>query len=168
MYKEFSCVIYSPTFDVIYPVWNDKLWPGRKSKIESRSSLYWNPSSWYEWGNVSLTKNKDLIWQFEPTFYCAQARNEIIAVNSGFRTDNDIYRSRGLWVDPKYRGRGLSTILLERTVDQARREKCKYIWTMPRKNAVPAYEKVGIKQIGNKWFDEQVEFGPNCLSVLKL
>jgi hypothetical protein len=38
---------------------------------------------------------------------------------------------------------------------------------MPRKTALLAYNKVGFKMIGD-WFDEGVEFGPNCLAIMKL
>ena len=37
--KNFECILSS--FEEIYPIWHDKLWQGRISKIEPMSSLCW-------------------------------------------------------------------------------------------------------------------------------
>jgi GNAT superfamily N-acetyltransferase len=83
---------------------------------------------------------------------------------SGFRTDEKVYRSRGLYVTPEKRGAGLSKMLLKLTIATAKKENCRIIWTMPRKSALFAYENVGFYKIG-KWIDEGVEFGPNCIAI---
>ena len=33
--------VVESTFEEVYPVWNEELWPERVSKIEPMSSLYW-------------------------------------------------------------------------------------------------------------------------------
>ena len=155
------------TFKDIYEIWDKELWPDRVSKIESRSALLWDSDLWLSWGNVRITKNRKSIWKFTPTFFCIKDQHDIVGVNSGFKTEQKIYRSRGLWVNPDHRGRGLSTLLLESTKEQAKNEGCSFVWTMPRKSALPAYEKVGFSKIGD-WMDKGVEFGPNCLAIHKL
>ena len=93
--------------------------------------------------------------------------DEIIGVNSGFRTSDDIYRSRGLYLIPEKRGEGLSNMLLKLTIQTAKQQECKIIWTMPRKDALFAYESVGFRKIGG-WIDKTVEFGPNCIAINEL
>ena len=155
------------TFEDIFHIWNEKLWPNRVSKIESRSSLFWSSHLWTGFGNISITKRKTEIWKYEPTFFCIRDNDNIIGVNSGFRTENKVYRSRGLYVDRDYRLQGLAQKLLMETIQQGKREGCKWIWTMPRKTALSTYNKSGFRKIGD-WIDDGVEFGPNCLAIKQL
>ena len=90
-----------------------------------------------------------------------------MGVNSGFRTEEKVYRSRGLYVDLEYRCQGLSQILLREAMNQGKREDCHWIWSMPRKTALPAYQKIGFKKRG-KWLEEGVEFGSNCLATRQI
>ena len=55
-------------------------------------------------------------------------------------------------------------MLLKLTISTAKKENCAVIWTMPRKDALFAYESVGFQKIG-KWIDDGVEFGPNCIAI---
>ena len=70
-------------------------------------------------------------------------------------------RARGIWVDPEFRRYGVAQILFDMTEKQAKKENCDAVWSMPRKSALPAYEKFGFVKQGD-FFDEGVEFGPNC------
>ena len=150
----FECILSS--FEEIYPIWHDKLWPGRISKIKPISILYWQMPN-------KIIKDS-LIKKYSSTFWVVKDNKKIIGVNSGFRTDEKVYRSRGLYVDSAYRRQGISQILLRQAILQGKKEECHWIWSMPRKSALPAYQKVGFKKRG-KWLDEDegVEFGPNCL-----
>ena len=158
------CEYSETTFEEIYDLWNEGLWPNRVSKIESRSSLSWDARLWEGYGNISITKQKDTIWKYEPTFWAARSEGKLIGVNSGFRTNVNIYRSRGLYVNPEYRGEGVSKMLLKLTINSAKQEECRIIWTMPRKDSLFAYENVGFRKIGG-WIDKGVEFGPNCIAI---
>ena len=40
-------------------------------------------------------------------------------------------------------------------------EQCTHIWSLPRKSALSVYEKYGFIKTSD-FFDERVEFGPNC------
>ena len=155
------------TFEDIFPYWTNELWVGRVSKIEHMSSLKWNSYMWFMHGNVEITKDHSIFDKYTPIFFNVKVGDEIIGVNSGFKTDDKIYRSRGLWVKPEHRGNGHSKTLLKQTIKQGRKEGCTHIWTMPRKTALPAYESVGFNKIGG-WIDEKVEFGPNCIAMRKL
>ena len=156
--RNFECILSS--FEEIYPVWDNKLWPGRISKIKPMSILYWEMPT-------KIIKDSSIFEKYPSTFWVVKDEEKIIGVNSGFRTDEKVYRSRGLWVDPAYRRQGISQILLWQAILQGKKEECHWIWSMPRKSALPAYQKIGFKKRG-KWLDEGVEFGPNCLSTRQI
>jgi GNAT superfamily N-acetyltransferase len=94
-----------------------------------------------------------------PTFFGAIVDDKIVGVNSGFRTNSITYRSRGLFVIPEYRKRGIATNLLEATYNQAKKESCKVIWSYPRYEAIYVYLNFGFKKMTNF---EKNPHGTNC------
>ena len=151
--KNFECILSS--FEEIYPIWHDELWPGRISKIEPMSSLCWQLPN-------KIVKDGSIFEKYSPTFWVVKDDIKIIGINSGFRTSDKVYRSRGLYVDPTYHNQEISQILLKQAILQGKKEYCHWIWSMSQKSALPAYQKIGFKKRG-KWLDESIEFGPNCL-----
>jgi GNAT superfamily N-acetyltransferase len=138
-------------FNTILPFWKEKLWPNRKDAIRPMNDIA------YLGGH-----DPEIYKKFEPTFFVVyNLVNEIIGVNSGHRSTVDMYRSRGLWVDPQYRRKGISGILFCELHGQAMKENCKAIWSIPRKESLPAYEKYGFIKTSD-FFDKGMEFGPNC------
>jgi GNAT superfamily N-acetyltransferase len=100
-----------------------------------------------------------------PSFFGVFEGGNLVAVNSGHATWK-MYRSRGLYVHPLYRGLGLSRLLLGATIEQARLEKKRYVWSIPRQQALPAYEAAGFRQ-STDWFKtETAEL--NCFVLLPL
>ena len=148
-----KCEISS--FEEIYPIWHDKLWPGRISKIEPMSSLCWRLPN-------KIVKDSSIFESYSPIFWTVKDNRKIIGINSGFRTSDKVYRSRGLYVDPTYHNQEISQILLRQTILQGKKEECHWIWSMSQKSALPAYQKVGFKKRG-KWLDEDMEFEQSCL-----
>ena len=144
------------TFEEVYPIWNEELWPGRVSKIESMSSLYWKQPR-------EIIKDSSIFDKYTPSFFVIKEDNKIVGVNSGFRTDERIYRSRGLWVREEYRTKGYGKTLLMQAIIQGKSEDCHWIWSMPRKSALETYESVGFNKIG-EWLNDTVEFGPNAVA----
>lgn len=142
-------------FEDILPYWQI-LWPNRKSKIQPMSSMRYK--SGYDLNIYNL---------YTPTFFALFLENDIIGVNSGHKTSENYYRSRGLWIDPEYRGNNFSNFLLEAVNNQAVLEKSKYIWTIPRKSALKSYKKNGFIKTSD-FFDRGVEFGPNCYALKEL
>lgn len=145
------------TFDQILPVWQHKLWPGRESEIKPMSSMV------YEGGYDMNIYNL-----YTPTFWGIYDIDSIslIAVNSGHRTSATVYRSRGLYVDPAYRGRQLASKLFKSIDEQALIEECEHVWSLPRKSAAFAYTSNGYNKT-SPWINSGMEFGPNCY-VLKV
>lgn len=143
------------SFEDILPSWQI-LWPNRISAISAMSSM-------------TLDGKYDLsIYQaYAPTFFCVTHDQAVVGVISGHRTSRNEYRSRGLWVAESKRGNGIGKILLHAVISQAITEKCTIVWTLPRQSSLYVYKQAGFDQVG-PFFNEAVEFGPNCYAVLGL
>ena len=81
-----------------------------------------------------------------PTFFGVYDNNTLIGVNSGYKTNDFNYRSRGLWVDINYRRRKISSLLLYNTIEKAKQEGAAMIWTCPREESLKAYESSGFNR----------------------
>ena len=160
MNKDTLSAVQQITFEQITPIWKDKLWPDRVSKIETHSAMTW-PSSH---PNQPYDMN---VFNYPVYFFGIYDQDKLIAVNSGHPTTEQEFRSRGLWVDPCYRGQKLAQQILGATIAQAKQSGAEMIWSIPRLTALPAYEKVGFNTIGNV-VDEGVEFGPNIYCYKKI
>lgn len=147
------------SFETILPVWAEKLWPGRTSAIEPISAMTWP----YEGCPDPIDMD---IFNYEPTFWAVYDGDRIVGVNSGHRTTDWQYRSRGIWVDPEYRGKGIANLLFTCLENQARVEGCEMIWSIPRKTALTAYTKFGFETVGD--FIETETADENIYAVKRL
>ncbi len=93
-------------------------------------------------------------------------------VNSGHLTPNDKgtkeplwYRSRGLFVLPEWRKKGLGQLLLQRTIEEAIDKGCSHIWSYPNESAISVYLNVGFTQESDF---QEAEYGQNCYVLCKL
>lgn len=120
-------------FETIQTIWREHLWPNRQSSIEPCSALC------YLTGKYDLHNIKHA-----PTFFAYEVDGKIAGVNSGHKTVNGGYRSRGLFVFEEFRGQRIGSKLLAATIDQARLEHSFFIWSLPRKTAWTTYEQVGF------------------------
>jgi GNAT superfamily N-acetyltransferase len=148
------------TFEQILPIWRDKLWPNRVSAIETHSAMTWpssHPKQPYDMN----------VFNYPVYFFGIYDQDKLIAVNSGHLTTDTEFRSRGLWVDPLYRGQKLAQRILTSTINQAVASGADMIWSIPRLTALRAYERVGFKTVGDV-VDQGVEFGPNIYCYLAL
>ena len=155
------------TYDQALPLWQ-KLWPKRNIKPINQWVL--NPKGYPH--NFGLHKP----WQFNPLvidksikptkvfFYGIFDKETLIGVNSGYQTHNN-FRSRGLYILPKYRGYGYSKLLLNKTIDTAYILGCDVFWSVPRKESLPAYESCGLVRKGDFFLSQ---YGINCYAELNL
>ena len=141
------------TFDEILPLWENKLWPNRKSQIKPMSSMTYDK-----------LYDMEIYNNYVPTFWGVFDNNKLIGVNSGHKTNSHSYRSRGIWVDPNYRGKNIAYLLFLDLEEQALLEGCNNIWSIPRRGSESAYLKFGFKLVGD-WFDNNMEFGPNIYAI---
>ena len=130
------------TFEQIKEIWEKELWPNRESAIETHSAMTWP----FEGDPEPIDMN---IFNYPATFWGAYLDNKLVGVNSGHKTTDELYRSRGIWVDPEYRKRGVAQMLFLMTAHQAKVEGCEMLWSIPRKTALPAYTKFGFETVGD-------------------
>ena len=89
-------------YETIFPIWRDDLWPNRNSPIETHSAMLHFYTE-YDMGNFLL-----------PAWYLGYYVNDkLIGVNSGHMCVDGSTRSRGLWVNPAFRGKGIGKQLLQ-------------------------------------------------------
>lgn len=139
------------TFEEVVPFWK-KLWYP-KVDIQKRS------------GRLLLfgfDRNIIIDDTIEVTYFGAEADGKIVGVNSGFSPKPLEYRSRGLYVLPEYRIKGISQILLQATENKAIEERHITLWSLPRITAIEAYRKFGFKILSD-FFDG--EYGKNCFVI---
>ena len=148
------------SWEQIKKVWETKLWPGRKSAIEPISAIQYADN-----GSAPVIDMTILEIDQKPHFVGGFDGDKLIAVNSGFKTGPNLYRSRGLYIDPEYRGRGIAAVLLREMAIEALFLDIRTLWSMPRQSAFKAYERLGFIQT-SEWMDKGVEFGPNCYAAL--
>jgi len=160
MLKDNLFAIKQITFEEILPIWQDKLWPNRVSKIETHSAMTW-PSSH---SNQPYDIN---VFTYPVYFFGSYHSDKLIGVNSGHLTSPTEFRSRGLWVDTEFRGMSLAKQLLENTIQQAMQSNASLIWSLPRTSSLHAYTSAGFATVGEV-INEGVEFGPNIYCSLQL
>jgi len=137
------------TFEQILPIWREQLWPNRVSKIETNSAM-------------TLDKTIDMNNMLTiSTFFGWKENNLIVGVNSGHACNDGSYRSRGLWVDPNYRKRGIGIALLLACVEQAKKEKFNLIWSYPKKESWGTYKNAGFSLHSN-WEPSETGINAYC------
>lgn len=151
-------------------IWSEHLWPDRKdiNRMSSMSDAH-NLDK-----NIFKAKYNTSESNYQPYFFGCRIDNILVGVNSGHQTSDTHFRSRGLFVLPNYRRLNIGTELLLATIKKAQQQKCKIIWTMPRKTALATYENVGfIKK--SDWFktetvlDRRIKLlEANCYAERKL
>jgi GNAT superfamily N-acetyltransferase len=137
------------TFDEILPIWRDHLWPGRVSKIETNSAM--KIFSGYDMYNMSTPA----------TFFAFIKDGEIAGVNSGHSCSDNSYRSRGLYVFPKFRKQGIGKALLLATIEQSKLEKAQYVWSYPKQSSWPTYNAVGFSLV-SPWEISELDTNAYC------
>ena len=162
--------------------WNKTLWPDRED-TNPMSSMILVPTDPKDTG-VAFAKNNpftidydmEIYDKYKPTFFVIRYNNKIIGINSGHKCGDITYRSRGLFVDPEHRKKGLAQLLIRATIKQAREEGCLDIWTYPRGPRGPSdfssmrvYHYAGFSRKGD-WINDGKNpvDAPNCIAMRQL
>ena len=130
------------TFEDILPLWKTELWPNRESAIEPMSVMTWPYEGDPDEYDMSIME------KFQPTFVGVEIDGKLVGVNSGHRTSDRHYRSRGIWVSPAYRELGIAQTLFNLTELQAITEGCEMLWSIPRETALSSYTRFGFETVG--------------------
>lgn len=150
--------IQEATFEQILPYWSLKLWPERKSKIESFSAI-----------NIDGEIDMHIADIANPKFWVATSENKIVGVISCQNTDLNIFRLRGVWVDKNFRHKGVGSSLTEvlknyvSTQTQLQNLQSCLLWTMSRENNTAFYEQNGFSK---KQRIDKYEYGPHWIMWL--
>lgn len=136
-------------YEDILPIWQYFLWPKRTSPIEKHSAML-------------FTNTYDLInLNFKPTFLGYKINNTIVGVNSGHMCKGNNYRSRGLYVFPRFRNIGIGTELLLNTIERGLEEGADFVWSYPKKEGWSTYESAGFK-LASKWHNSETGINAYC------
>lgn len=149
-----SYIVQRISFEDIKQNWLANLWPGRDD-IKPMSSMVYDNITEYD---MSIYE------KYTPSFWGVFYNDALVAVNSGFRTEDYLYRSRGVWVDPEHRGKSISCMLFRSLEEQAIAEGCTHMWSYPRRGSHCAYLRYGFVQTSD-WITDNL-YGDNCY-VLK-
>lgn len=128
-------------YETILGAW-EKLWPGRQHSAYSTMLMSGgydidipDKFKWRAWGAYDLK-------------YGAVDRARLVGVNAGHKSANREYRTRGLWVDPNYRGQGIAGKLFAQLEQQAENEHARWLWSFPRLPSLPVYMAAGYMPYG--------------------
>jgi GNAT superfamily N-acetyltransferase len=117
----------------IMEIWRTQLWSERREPIRAMSSM-------------TFPEGHDLriYHRYQPSFFAALRAGRWVGVLGGHRTSAQHYRSRGLFVSPEARGRGLAQRLLSELERQAEAEGCLLLWSYPKLSALEVYRRFGF------------------------
>lgn len=148
-------------FDDIYHIWQEELWPGR-SIINKISTLTIRNNKLEQQTNIKRYEATVVFFALKYTSHYYVKKEKLVGVNSGAQCGSKLYRSRGLWINPRHRGLGFAKELLNAVMEEGKNRDCNEIWSFPRKDSLYVYENIGFKKQSN-WIEDDVEFGPNCI-----
>lgn len=132
------------TFEEIKPYWNI-LWKNYVDEGYDISKVnIWTQKN-YCYRILKHFNNEQLVDLLKPTYIAYFVDDDIVGVESGYKTNIDYYRIRGLWVDKSYRNKKIATELVKWFENKS---KEKYIWTIPRQTSLEFYLKLGFKITG--------------------
>ena len=139
-------------YEDILDLWSI-LWPTRTNNTHSNM----------RYKDTAFPKITEL---YAATYWGYFDSNTLVGVNSGHSSSLLHYRSRGLYVLPEYRKKGIATQLLQEVIKQGKTENRKLCWSLPRKEAIDAYLSVGFNQ-DSTWFETETS-EQNCYVIKKI
>lgn len=145
--------IRKSTFEEVTPYWRNFLWDARYNFQSVSCMLYLGGY------DASIPE------KYRAEFFVADVNGMTAGVISAHATSAEHFRLRGLYVLPDFQGKGVARALVKATIDEARRQHYKMLWTAPRQSAWAAYEKMGFQRT-SEFTDEGFLYGPNCYAFM--
>lgn len=138
------------------------LHPGRKHIKISGMGFLIGPNDWQKQilkkYNIETLPDKEM----GLTFIGAFVNKTLCGVNSYHLAPLNSIRSRGLFVLPEYRNKGIGQSLLKYVIKQSSMD---FIWSYPNKEALSVYLNAGFIKASNF---EEAEYGQNCYVFYRL
>ena len=82
------------------------------------------------------------------------ADHGIVGVATFFPSDGPRWQLRGMAVDPAWQGSGVGRALMDAAVDRLRAAGVASVWANVRDSAIPFYERVGWRVVGDGFINE--------------
>jgi GNAT superfamily N-acetyltransferase len=142
------------TFDEIYKIWRNNLWPNRNSPIESNSAMIFLGG--YTMDNMHT----------QPTHFGYFVNDVLVGVNSGHKCADNSYRSRGVYVFPEFRQQGIGKKLLVASIQKAIQEQCLFAWSYPKKTSWNTYVSAGYNLASDWEKSETSDANAYCKIIL--
>lgn len=143
-----SNFIQSITWDVIYPIWRNYLWPDRLSSIDTHSAMLYL-------GGHDMSN-----FIYNPYYIGYYVDDKLVGVNSAHKCIDGSFRSRGLWVHPNHRKKGIGQALLRQIIEF--KGNSTFVWSYPRQTSWSTYERVGFKRTSDWQVSETSEANAYC------
>ena len=143
-------MIYRVDFETIQKVWRKNLWVEGDSADKRYNRIKIDGKF-----DQNMAEKTVMYWAY-------RLDDEIVGVNSGYKSCENYYRSRGLWVTPRFRGAGFAKSLLDVAIGESIFWNCKYIWSYPREESLGVYESMGFKKQGDF---KIADYGFNCIAI---
>jgi ribosomal protein S18 acetylase RimI-like enzyme len=148
-------------FADVLPAWRKWLWPNGPAfnkRGEAKTKI--SPVSVY-----TLNGGKDFSIRAKatPRFFATIVEDVVIATSSGFFSEENVFRMRGIWVHPDFRRKGLARIHIENLCALGDSLGAVKIWGITRQASFEFYRRVGFHQ-ASPWYTKFPN-GPHCNSV---
>jgi len=143
-------------FETILSIWQYELWPERGSTIETHSAMLYQSDDLHT-GMANF--------DYPAYYYGYIIDNEIIGVNSNHMGIDRLMRTRGLWVNKNYRGKGFGLQLLLRSIADAKKLGVD-VWSYPRRISWTTYKAAGFV-LTSDWTESETS-DSNAYCYLKI
>lgn len=142
-----SFLVQEISFERIYPIWKERLWPLRQSAIEPVSCIN------------SKGQIESEIARFSPQFFALTVSSEICGVVSCHPTGSTEMRLRGIWVDERFRGLNYGSHLVSHVISAHAGELWTW-WLMCRVKNIGFFQKLQFQPVQEI---SQYEYGPHMI-----
>jgi len=133
------------SFERISHYWKLHLWGDRYSMDDKVPKVNLESKDGYLYHIIDHIDPRDIELLIKPIYIAFYEGHSIAGVQSGYNSNIDYFRIRGLWVDNRFRRKGIATKMLNYFESNTNK---KYIWSIPRESALPFYLSNGFKVTG--------------------
>ena len=138
-------MIHEISYERISHYWKIYLWPERYNSEDEIPKYNLESKDGYLYHVIKGINPRDIDLLIKPVYIAFYENHGITGVLSGYNSNTDYFRIRGLWVDTNLRRQGIASKMLKYFESNTNK---KYIWSIPRESALPFYLNRGFKVTG--------------------